>query len=82
MSEVHIYYHGVEKTRKMNSQGKTKNKYITIFLILFLGCSGAHKFYEGKIGMGVVYLFTMGLFMIGVIVDFITILTKPNPYAV
>ena len=26
---------------------------------------GAHKFYEGKIGMGVLYIFTGGLFGIG-----------------
>lgn len=30
--------------------------------------------------MGVLYLFTFGLFWIGVIVDLILILCKPNPY--
>ena len=32
--------------------------------------------------MGILYIFTFGLFGIGVIVDFITILLKPNPYYV
>jgi len=32
--------------------------------------------------MGVLYIFTVGLFGIGVIVDFITILFRPNPYFV
>ena len=61
---------------------RTKNKWVTLALCFFLGYLGAHKFYEGKAGLGVLYLFTFGLFGIGVIVDFITILFKPNPYFV
>ena len=38
------------------------------------------KFYEGKIGMGVLYIFTGGLFGIGAFVDLIVILCKPGPY--
>ena len=58
------------------------NKWVALVLCIVLGIVGGHKFYEGKIGMGILYFFTMGLFFIGVIVDFITILMKPNPYAV
>lgn len=61
---------------------KPKDKWVALLLCFFLGFFGAHKFYEGKIGMGVVYLFTCGLFVIGVIVDFISLLFKPNPYYV
>lgn len=32
--------------------------------------------------MGIVYLFTVGLFGIGWIIDLISILCKPNPYYV
>ena len=39
-----------------------KSKWAAFFLCLFLGLIGAHKFYEGKIGMGVLYIFTGGLF--------------------
>ena len=60
--------------------GNAKNKWITFFLWLFLGGIGAHKFYEGKIGMGILYIFTLGLFGIGLIVDFFTILFKPRIY--
>lgn len=60
--------------------GNPKNKWIAFFLCLFLGGFGAHKFYEGKFGMGILYLFTYGLFGIGALVDLIVILTKPNPY--
>lgn len=62
--------------------GRAKNKWVAFFLCLFLGYVGAHKFYEGKVGMGILYIFTAGLFCIGWIVDLITILTKPNPYYV
>ena len=62
---------------------KAKNKWITLLLIFFgLGFFGAHKFYEGKIGLGIVYLFTGGIFGIGVFIDFWTTLFKPNPYYV
>lgn len=64
------------------AQGRMKNKWVAFFLCLFLGAFGAHKFYEGKIGMGILYLFTGGLCCIGAIVDLIVILGKPNPYYV
>lgn len=61
---------------------RARNKWVALCLCIFLGFLGAHKFYEGKIGMGILYLFTVGLFGIGIIVDLIGILTKPNPYYV
>ena len=62
--------------------GKEKNKWVSLLLCFFLGFLGAHKFYEGKIGMGILYIFTCGLFGIGVLIDFFVILFKPNPYYV
>lgn len=59
---------------------KLCNKWTAFLLCLFLGVVGAHKFYEGRAGMGVLYLFTFGLFGIGWLVDTIGILLKPNPY--
>lgn len=56
------------------------SKRVAFFLCLTLGVFGAHKFYEGKTGMGVLYLFTAGLFLVGVIADMVSILTKPDPY--
>lgn len=61
---------------------REKNKWVAFFLCLFLGFFGAHKFYEGKILFGVIYIFTFGLFGIGWIVDLIILLLKPNPYYV
>lgn len=62
--------------------GKPKNKWTAFLLCLFLGIFGAHKFYEGKNGQGLLYLFTAGLFGIGWFIDCITLLFKPNPYYV
>lgn len=61
-----------------------KNKWVALLLCClgFLGFAGIHKFYEGKVGMGVLYLLTCGLCGIGTVVDLITLLFKPNPYYV
>lgn len=40
---------------------------------LFLGALGAHKFYLGRPGMGVLYLCTFGLFWLGLIWDLFTL---------
>lgn len=62
--------------------GKAKNKWVAFLLCFFLGFLGAHKFYEGKIVLGILYIFTVGFFGIGIIIDLISILCKPNPYYV
>ncbi len=72
----------VDPNQPQTHTGREKNKWITFVLCLLLGGYGVHKFYEGKILMGLIYLFTGGLFYIGVIVDLILILLKPNPYYV
>lgn len=46
-----------------------KSKIAALLLAIFLGYFGAHYFYVGKIGMGILYFFTAGLFGIGWIVD-------------
>lgn len=61
---------------------RLKNKWVAFFLCLFLGEFGIHKFYEGKILMGILYLCTGGIFGIGWIIDTIKLLFKPNPYSV
>ncbi len=62
--------------------GKKKSKWVCFFLWLFLGLVGGHKFYEGRIGTGILYIFTLGGFLIGWFIDFFRILNKPNPYYV
>ena len=62
--------------------GRLRNKWVALLLCVFFGFFGAHKFYEGKMGMGILYMFTGGLFFIGVVLDFLALLAKPNPYYV
>ena len=57
-----------------------KDKGVALLLSFFFGWFGAHKFYEGKIIMGLIYLFTFGLFGIGNLIDFLVLLGKPRKY--
>lgn len=42
-------------------------------LLTFLGVFGAHRFYQGKILTGLLYLCTVGVFGLGVLYDFLTL---------
>ena len=52
-----------------------KNKTTALLLCIFLGGLGAHRFYVGKAGTGILYLCTGGLLGIGWIIDIIRIAT-------
>jgi len=62
--------------------GRLRNKWVALLLCWCFGIFGAHKFYEGKTGMGILYLCTGGLCGIGWILDCIAYVFKPNPYYV
>ena len=71
-----------ENANNAFAASRRRSKWTAFFLCLFLGWLGAHKFYEGKTGTGVLYLLTVGLFAFGWIIDCIALLFKPNPYYV
>lgn len=52
-----------------------KSKTTALLCCIFGGIFGIHNFYVGKIGKGILYLFTGGLFGIGWIIDIIKIAT-------
>ena len=47
---------------------------VALILCVLFGFIGVHRFYSGSIGLGVLYLFTAGLWGIGTFIDFIVIL--------
>lgn len=55
------------------SQVSPKSQIVALLLCIFLGLFGAHRFYVGKAGTGLLYLFTGGLLGIGWIVDIFVI---------
>ena len=55
------------------TSNEDKNAQTEFWLCLFLGLYGVHKFYRGKIGLGILYMFTGGLFLIGWLVDIFTL---------
>lgn len=57
----------------MSNSTSVKSYTVTLLLALILGYLGAHRFYAGKVGTGVLFLFTGGFFVIGWIIDILTV---------
>lgn len=53
----------------------TEKRILPAFLLcFFLGAFGAHRFYVGKIGTGILQIITLGGFGIWALIDFIMII--------
>lgn len=55
---------------------KQTNPIIELLLCIFLGFFGVHRFYAGKTKSGVLYLFTIGLFGAGWLIDTVLIIMR------
>ena len=66
----------IREVRKMTQYVTTtsnKSRLVALLLCIFFGEFGIHRFYVGKIGTGILWLCTAGLFGIGWLVDLIKI---------
>lgn len=61
------------KKQILRDERASESSLIEFLLCLFLGLFGAHKFYRGNWKMGLVYFFTVGLFVVGWIYDCVKI---------
>lgn len=64
----------------LSNNNSPKDKKVALLLCFFFGGLGVHRFYEGRIGTGILWMFTCGLFGIGWLADIIRIACAPNPY--
>ncbi len=55
-------------------QKSEKSAAVALLLMLFFGVFGGHNFYLGKIGKGILYLFTFGVFGFGLLYDLFTLI--------
>ena len=59
---------------------KERELWVAYLLWFFLGLIGVHKFYVGKIGMGILYIITGGIFLIGWLIDLFTLPSQVRKY--
>lgn len=81
---VHVHYHQetsqpqqpgrVERVYVPQRAQSSRNRLAALIMCIFFGGLGIHKFYLGKVGMGLLYLFTGGLFGIGWFIDVVLLL--------
>lgn len=57
------------------SEENGSSQLVALLLCILLGAFGAHRFYLGYTGMGILYIFTFGLCGIGILIDLILIIT-------
>jgi TM2 domain-containing membrane protein YozV len=62
-------------TPRRTAPPSNRNRLTTFLLCLLLGYFGVHRFYVGKIGTGLVWLFTGGILAVGWIYDLVMIAT-------
>ena len=62
--------------RNYTTMASDKSRKTALLLCIFFGFFGAHQFYVGRMGKGILYFFTCGLFVVGWILDIFQILLR------
>jgi len=66
-------YDAPVKSDELFDMGSGNNQFIAFLLCLFLGVFGIHRFYLGYTTIGLIQLFTGGIFAIWTIIDLVRI---------
>lgn len=69
-------YNTPYQNQPYNPYVSSKSKVMAITMCIVFGGFGIHRFYVGKVGTGILYMFTLGLFGIGWIHDVVKICTN------
>src|SRR4051812_27966124 len=65
---------------EVRSQRKEPGLLMALACLGFLGVAGIHRFMLGKVGTGILYLFTGGICAIGTIMDLVNMNQMVNEY--
>jgi TM2 domain-containing membrane protein YozV len=63
---------GMDRQADLRFNAGSTDYSVAWVLLTFLGLFGVHRMYQGKWITGIIYLFTGGLFLVGVLYDFWT----------
>ncbi len=64
---------GMDRAADLKYRGGNKDYNLSWILLTFLGIFGIHRFYLGKWVTGLIWLFTAGLFLFGLLYDLWTL---------
>lgn len=73
-SERNRHNPSAKQHERADSNRSEKNLLICLILCILWGLLGVHRFYVGKVGTGILYIFTGGLFGLGYAIDLILII--------
>ncbi len=62
-----------KKILEKRNDASEKSRLVALLFAWFLGVFGIHRFYVGKVGSGIIWIITLGLFGVGTLVDLILI---------